>query len=178
MGKDKTNDELDWHETSLERIRKFASEESIAFAKEDVSSTDLGNPHIVWKIDQASRHLLHKIGPKIQDFFDGGGINLHLVKEEDITSDDQSKAVIHTGKKIVEKYTMFCWERGAGPTQACGSGATSVAAASIFSGFLSSDEWIAVDMPGGRVYISKDSSTGHMTLCGPGKFVFKGEIEI
>ncbi|MDB2447122.1 diaminopimelate epimerase [bacterium] len=178
MGVAVSNDELSWHKDSVSRMKAFADEHGLAFSKDDVSSTDLGNPHIVWKLDEASRPLLHKVGPKIQDFFDGGGINLHLVKEEEITSDDQSQAVIHTGKKITERYTMFCWERGAGPTQACGSGATSVGAASLCAGFLSEDEWIAVDMPGGRVYISKDSATGHMVLCGPGKFIFEGTIEI
>ena len=178
MGKATTNDELSWHGESLKRIEEFAKENNIPFSKDDVSSTELGNPHIVWKVPQASRQLLHKIGPKVQDFFNGGGINIHLVREEEITNDDQSKAVIHTGKKASEKYTMYCWERGAGPTQACGSGATSVAAASIYAGFLADDEWAAIDMPGGRVYISKDSSNGHMILCGPGEFIFEGKIEI
>ena len=41
-----------------------------------------------------------------------------------------------------------------------------VAAASIYAGFLGDDEWV-VDMPGGRVYISKDGSNGRMKLCGP-----------
>lgn len=178
MGVATGNEDLAWYSESVERIKTFAEAEGITFNKDDVSSTDLGNPHIVWKIPTASRQLLHKIGPRVQDFFNGGGINLHLVSEQEITSDDQSQAVIHTGKKISEKYTMFCWERGAGPTQACGSGATSVAAASIYAGFLGDDEWVAVDMPGGRVYISKDGSNGRMKLCGPGSFVYEGTIEI
>ena len=178
MGKSITNGDLDWHQDSLGRIEAFSANESLPFVQDDVSSTELGNPHIVWKLEEASRPLLHKLGPKVQDFFNGGGINIHLVREEEITNDDLSQSVIHTGKKIVEKYTMFCWERGAGPTQACGSGATAVAAASLDAGFLSPDEWIAVDMPGGRVYISQDSTSKTYTLCGPGQHVFDGKIEI
>ena len=73
---------------------------------------------------------------------------------------------------------MFCWERGAGPTQACGSGACAVTEAVLLGGFLSKGQWVAVHMPGGRVYICKDEDTDRMLLCGPGEFVYKGEIEI
>ena len=114
MGIATSNNALQWHQDSIKRMKAFAKEYGIVFSEEDLSSTELGNPHIVWKINEASRPLLHKIGPRIQGFFNDGGVNLHLVKEEGITNDDQSKAVIHTGKKISEKYTMFCWERGAG----------------------------------------------------------------
>lgn len=178
MGMARCNEALDWHTLTQQRIKEIAESLNISFEASDVFSCEFGNPHIVWKTDEASRDLLLKVGPRVQDFFSGEGVNIHLVKEVGITSDDWSQSVTHTGKKISEKYDMFCYERGAGETPACGSGATAVAANSLESGFLSSDEWAAVNMPGGLVYISKDSASNHYTLCGPGAFVFAGEVEI
>lgn len=65
------------------------------------------------------------------------------------------------------------WERGVGPTQACGSGAcASLAAARIMKGI---GEKITVEMPGGPLEVEWDGA-GAIYLTGPAAYVFEGEI--
>lgn len=65
------------------------------------------------------------------------------------------------------------WERGVGPTLACGSGAcASVAAGRILKGLL---EKITVQMPGGPLEVEWDGQ-GPIYLTGPALYVFSGEV--
>lgn len=57
------------------------------------------------------------------------------------------------------------WERGAGETMASGSSACAVASAAVKSGRLNPGE-IAVDMPGGRLWVTVDAAYG-LILRGP-----------
>ena len=67
------------------------------------------------------------------------------------------------------------WERGDGPTLACGTGACAVLAAGVSQGLLPRRAWI--HLPGGALDIRWDEG-GHLFMSGPAETVYTGEIDI
>jgi len=66
-------------------------------------------------------------------------------------------------------------ERGCGITEACGTGATAVAAALIETGRHPADAPLAVHLPGGVVTIRR-ADDGAYLMTGPAELVFRGEV--
>jgi diaminopimelate epimerase len=66
------------------------------------------------------------------------------------------------------------WERGAGATLACGSGACAAVAVLRQRGKLDAD--VAVSLPGGTLDIHWDGAEAPVWMSGPAEFVFEGEI--
>lgn len=74
-----------------------------------------------------------------------------------------------------DRLTMRVWERGAGETQACGSGACAAVVAARLSGRVSSDS-VDVALPGGVLTIRWGGDPGApVSLEGPARTVFTGE---
>ena len=71
---------------------------------------------------------------------------------------------------------MRVWERGAGETLACGTGACAVVVAGILNGLL--DQKVTVHLPGGDLLIEWQQGDNHVIMSGPAVLVFKGEIEL
>ena len=71
--------------------------------------------------------------------------------------------------------TLRTWERGAGLTRACGTGACATAVAAIASKRAASP--VKVTMPGGTLTIAWQPG-GEIAMRGAATYVFKGEIEI
>lgn len=84
-------------------------------------------------------------------------------------------AQVESRKKIRARI----WERGAGATLACGSGACAVAAAAEALGFTEAGAEIEIVLPGGSVYVRLENGwregTGRVHLSGPAEIVFRGE---
>jgi diaminopimelate epimerase len=74
------------------------------------------------------------------------------------------------------RYQVAVWERGAGFTQACGTGACAVAAAALQQGEVEAGREIAVELPGGALSIWRDPGTGQIRMRGPAQLVYRGEI--
>lgn len=68
------------------------------------------------------------------------------------------------------------WERGAGETLACGTGACAAACVCMQKGLT--DEKITVTLLGGKLLVSRDPVTGVFHLTGPAVTVFEGEINV
>ena len=71
------------------------------------------------------------------------------------------------------------FERGAGETLACGTGACAAVVAGIRSGWL--DRRVDVHARGGRLTIEWPDGAGddaHVLMTGPAETVFEGEIEL
>ena len=72
------------------------------------------------------------------------------------------------------------WERGAGETLACGTGACAAVVAGIREGLL--DDTVSVETRGGRLTIrwagGENGPNGSVWMTGPAETVFEGEIEI
>ncbi len=73
-----------------------------------------------------------------------------------------------------EKIKLYVWERGAGMTYACGSGACSTAYVANHYGFV--DKKVEVKLPGGSLFIElKDEG---VIMKGPVTYVLRGEVYI
>jgi diaminopimelate epimerase len=93
---------------------------------------DLGNPHVVIRLERDALEALDltHIGPRIErDPRYPHGTNVHFVA------------------RAHGRWRVRHWERGAGATQACGTGAVAVAAVLIAAGDAASP--VALDVPGG-----------------------------
>ncbi|MDR1292662.1 MAG: diaminopimelate epimerase [Clostridiales Family XIII bacterium] len=69
---------------------------------------------------------------------------------------------------------MITWERGAGLTAACGTGACAVAALGIREGRFDGNEEVRVSLPYGELFIRIDG-TGEVFMRGPAERVFEGD---
>lgn len=71
---------------------------------------------------------------------------------------------------------MRVWERGAGETLACGTGACAAAVASVLNGHTGRE--LDVELKGGVLHIHWDKSNGHVYMTGGAVTVFDGEYFI
>lgn len=74
--------------------------------------------------------------------------------------------------KARDRAVMIPWERGAGFTQACGTGACAVLVAGVLTGRL--DREATITLPGGDLRVRWDSANGHVFMTGPAADVFEG----
>jgi diaminopimelate epimerase len=123
------------------------------------SAVSLGNPHLVLTdvpLEDAAR-----LGPVLErhpDFPDR--TNVEFVAREG------------PGLRVV------VWERGAGLTQACGTGACAAVAASVKRGVLPPGEWVPVALPGGRLDVRVSPDLSSCELRGPATFVFEAFVAL
>jgi diaminopimelate epimerase len=80
--------------------------------------------------------------------------------------------------QIVDRHTikLRVFERGAGETLACGTGACAAVVAGILRGDL--DSPVAVETRGGRLSIAWQGDDTPVLLTGPAVSVFEGSVDI
>ncbi len=122
----------------------------------DVESSNLGNPHLVLRVGDPDAVDLASVGPTVEAHFAPVGCNVHLVAVDD-------RATIR----------LRPWERGAGLTEACGSGAC--AAAHIAHGWGLVDALVNVVMPGGVATVSVGETP---RLTGPAIWMADHEVAV
>lgn len=118
----------------------------------------MGNPHAVFFVPDISKIDLAKVGPSVEN-------NPLFVNRTNVEF-----AQIVNPNKIL----MRVWERGAGITQACGSGACATLAAAYKKGLSSSKAQIV--MPGGTLEI--ENKNGEILMAGPVNKAFIGQFYI
>jgi diaminopimelate epimerase len=116
---------------------------------------DLGNPHLVLLVDDPEAVDLVAAG-SLHEASYSHGINVHFVAPAPGEPDAMA---------------MRVWERGAGVTEACGTGAVAVARAAHDWGLVGTR--VVVHMPGGDVEVEVGDP---MTLIGPATYV--GTVEL
>lgn len=118
----------------------------------------MGNPHAIrfGPFDDAD---LARIGPRVA-LAPEGGTNVELVRGE--------------GRHL----EVLVWERGVGPTAACGTGACAVAAAAVRSGRSPAAAPIEVVLPGGPLLIEVAPGSFEVTMRGPARRAFRGEVAL
>lgn len=78
-----------------------------------------------------------------------------------------------TGAAAME---LVVWERGAGLTQACGTGASAAAVAAVLEGRASPDREISIHLPGGALRVTVVTGLEKVWMAGPADVVFSGRI--
>lgn len=116
---------------------------------------DTGNPHFVLLRDAPwEEDVFAGLGAALQDHAGfPGGVNVSFAER---------LAADHVNLRV--------WERGVGPTLACGTGACATVAAGWWSGRLEGD--VTVDLPGGTLRVG--GSSDWLAMTGPAHEVFSG----
>ena len=125
----------------------------------NITCVSMGNPHCVIFVDDVERLQLEKYGPLIEnhDIFPRR-TNVEFVR------------VISPGE--VRQRT---WERGAGETLACGTGASAVCVAGALNGLT--EKKILNHLSGGDLELEW-AEDGNVYMTGPAVEVFSGEIDL
>jgi diaminopimelate epimerase len=119
---------------------------------------NVGNPHVVFFVENADRIDLDELGPRIEHdpvFPDRINVNIAEIHPEGIR--------------------MRTWERGAGITRACGTGASATAVAAILTKRVQSP--VKVTMRGGSLTIAWAPGEP-IRMRGSATYVFRGEIDL
>ena len=80
--------------------------------------------------------------------------------------------------QIIDRHQarLRVWERGAGETQACGTGACAAAVAAIRQGWMESP--VQLELPGGRLSIEWAGPGRPVIMTGPAMRVYEGQIRL
>ena len=122
------------------------------------AAINVGNPHLVFFVDAIDEQRLRKLGPRIEHdpaFPKRINVNVAVLRSDGIE--------------------LRTWERGAGLTLACGTGACATAVAAIASKRAVSP--VRVSMKGGELVIGW-SPGEPIVMRGPATHVFNGEIDL
>ncbi len=122
-----------------------------------VTCVSMGNPHCITFVEDVASIPLETLGPKFEH---------HSVFPE------------RTNTEFIEVINpnylkMLVWERGAGATLACGTGACASVVAGVLTGKC--DRLVAVELPGGLLEIEWSRADEKVYMSGPAEKVFVGE---
>lgn len=121
-----------------------------------VTAVSMGNPHAVVFMRGIDDLDLPALGPLFEHH--------HLFPKRTNT---EFVEVIST-----TKIRMRVWERGAGETLACGTGACAAAVACILNGYTGRS--VDVELKGGVLHVDWDEANNHVYMSGPAVTVFDG----
>ncbi|MDQ8733458.1 diaminopimelate epimerase [Paenibacillus sp. LHD-38] len=122
------------------------------------TAVSMGNPHCVIYVDDAVNFDLNTWGPKLETH----PLFPRKINVEFATVNSRSQT------------DMRVWERGAGPTLACGTGACATVVASVLNG--ATDRMATVSLKGGDLLIEWNESDNHVYMTGPAAVSFRGSL--
>ncbi len=121
-----------------------------------ITCVSMGNPHCVIFTENLAACPVRQLGPKIEtDALFPRRVNVEFVQAE-------SPA----------KISMRVWERGAGETLACGTGASASVVAAVLNGLTG--RTVTVKLLGGTLSIVWDEKSNHVHMTGPIAYVYDG----
>ena len=177
MGVPQVNDALPWYGEAKSAVEEQFKAHAVKSQIIDIGACEIGNQHIVVFCDGAGRDALLKVGPALQDGYSWSGINVHMVENHEIAAAIKANATQALGGGIEDCYRALVWERGAGETMACGSGACAITACALEFGLSSHENWSVVEMPGGALFAKQSDPDAPVTLAGPAVRVFRGSLD-
>ncbi|WP_038175734.1 MULTISPECIES: diaminopimelate epimerase [Vibrio] len=121
-------------------------------------AVSMGNPHVVTVVDDVATADVETLGPLLE-------------------SHERFPERVNAGfMQVVNRneINLRVYERGAGETQACGSGACGAVAVGIVQGLL--DENVTVHLPGGSLTIRWQGPDKPLYMTGPATHVFDGQL--
>ncbi len=125
-----------------------------------VAAVSMGNPHCVLFVEDAEDAPVERLGRRIETH----PMFPNRTNVEFVTVTDRAHL------------RMRVWERGAGITQACGTGACAVAVAAHRRELT--DAKVEVELDGGVLAIEIREGDGHVVMTGPAVLSFRGEVEL
>jgi len=123
-----------------------------------VGAAGMGNPHVVIPVADVQAIDLERFGSALE-----------------VHPAFPAKTNVHFVQALNPRHlVMRVWERGAGPTLACGTGACATLVVCHSLGIA--DRQARLDLPGGPLEIAWDAATGHVFMTGPAEAVFDGVV--
>jgi diaminopimelate epimerase len=118
----------------------------------------MGNPHVVFFVPDAAAAPVREVGPMIEH---------HLLFPE--------RANVGFAQiKAPDRIRLRVWERGAGETRACGTGACAALVAANRRGLTG--RRAVVELEGGELLIDWRESDGHVLMTGPATLEYTGTL--
>jgi diaminopimelate epimerase len=126
----------------------------------EIGAVSMGNPHAVLQVPDVKTAPVERFGPSIE-------------RHERFPNRTNVGFM-----QVVDRghIRLRVFERGAGETLACGTGACAAVAVGRRHGLLDDD--VRVDLPGGSAVVSWAAAGEHLWLTGPAATVFTGSIDI
>lgn len=149
--------EVDMGQPVYSKINEELNVGGQTFRFTDVS---MGNPHAVVFVDDLKALDIDRLGPLFEN-------NPRFPKR----TNTEFTQVINRKEAVV-----IVWERGAGETLACGTGACATLVAGVLNNKL--DRKATIHLPGGDLLIEWQESDNHIMMTGPATSVYKGEIQV
>lgn len=124
-----------------------------------ITGVSMGNPHIVFFPEEATDELILRVGPVLET---------HPAFPK--------RTNVHAAQLVGrDELRMKIWERGAGATLACGTGACAVGVAAHLNGLTGRD--VLVHLPGGDLRIEWGIDN-HVYMTGPAATVYEGVVHL
>ena len=118
----------------------------------------MGNPHAITFIENVENFEVEKYGSKIE-------VNKRFPKKTNV------EFIEIVNKEYIK---MRVWERGAGETLACGTGACASVVAGIINNLI--ERKVTVELLGGILEIEWNKEDNHIYMTGPAVTVYEGEL--
>lgn len=123
-----------------------------------VGAAGMGNPHAVIPVADVQAIDLERFGAALE-----------------VHPAFPARTNVHFVQALTPSHlVMRVWERGAGPTLACGTGACATLVVCHSLGIA--ERQARLDLPGGPLEIAWDAATGHVFMTGPAEAVFDGVV--
>jgi diaminopimelate epimerase len=125
-----------------------------------ISIVSMGNPHAVLQVDDVDHAPVATVGAAIE-------------------SHERFAQRVNVGfMQVIDRQhiRLRVYERGAGETLACGTGACAAVAVGIDNGLL--DNNVSVDLRGGELNIAWSGAGNTLLMTGPAQTVYQGRIEL
>ena len=124
------------------------------------SAVSMGNPHCVLFVPDAAKAPVASLGPKIETLpLFPNRVNVEFAQ------------VLDRGR-----IRMRVWERGAGITLACGTGACATAVAAVRRGLT--DRKVELVLDSGSLFIEWRAEDNHVLMTGPAAFPYRGRVDL
>lgn len=123
-----------------------------------ITCVSMGNPHAIIRLHNLEDINIKEYGPLIEN---------------------RSEFPKRTNVEFIEikdrsRIKMKVWERGAGETLACGTGACASTVASVLNGYT--ERKVVVELLGGELEVEWNEEDSHVYMTGPATTVFRGRI--
>ena len=123
-----------------------------------ITCVTMGNPHAIKRLHNLEDINIKEYGPLIEN---------------------RSEFPKRTNVEFIEikdrsRIKMKVWERGAGETLACGTGACASTVASVLNGYT--ERKVVVELLGGELEVEWNEEDSHVYMTGPATTVFRGRI--